>query len=190
MQYGSIGWSLGCTLGVGLGVGETRKVITLIGDGSFQMTAQELSSIIRRKANVIIFLLNNSGYTIEVQIHDNTYNDIQNWNYYKLVDVFNFGSGTETITNGDAANVSATVGSKRRKKDIAAVESNVVVDESGNTSGCLALKVKTSEELADAIKQSDKHTGLSFIECILDRFDCTSTLLEWGSRVASSNGRY
>jgi pyruvate decarboxylase len=88
MQYGSIGWSVGACLGVSLAVGDHRQVIALIGDGSFQMTAQELSTMIRRHVNITIFLLNNNGYTIEVQIHDNAYNDIQNWKYAELVNVF------------------------------------------------------------------------------------------------------
>ena len=38
----------------------------MIGDGSFQMTAQELSTMIRMRSNSIIFIFNNLGYQIEV----------------------------------------------------------------------------------------------------------------------------
>ena len=82
MQYGSIGWSVGATLGYALG--GARRVITLIGDGSFQMTAQEVSTMIRYGLNPIIFLINNGGYTIEVEIHDGPYNPIKNWDYAGL----------------------------------------------------------------------------------------------------------
>lgn len=41
----------------------------LIGDGSFQLTAREMSMIIHQKLNVVIFLINNAGYTIEQCIH-------------------------------------------------------------------------------------------------------------------------
>ena len=41
MQYGSIGWSVGATLGYELGSTQPCRVISLIGDGSFQLTAQE-----------------------------------------------------------------------------------------------------------------------------------------------------
>ena len=47
-----------------------RKVICMIGDGSFQVTAQEVSQMVRHKLPVLIFLFNNRGYTIEVEIHD------------------------------------------------------------------------------------------------------------------------
>lgn len=93
MQYGSIGWSVGATLGCALGLGEKRRVIALIGDGSFQLTAQEVSTMIRAGLNPIIFLINNGGYTIEVEIHDGPYNTIKNWDYAGLVDVFSAGEG-------------------------------------------------------------------------------------------------
>ena len=93
MQYGSIGWSVGAVLGLALGNGGKRRVIGCIGDGSFQMTAQEISTMIRYDANPIIFLINNGGYTIEVEIHDGPYNTIKNWDYAKLVEVFGAGEG-------------------------------------------------------------------------------------------------
>ncbi|MFY8215432.1 MAG: thiamine pyrophosphate-binding protein [Chthoniobacterales bacterium] len=93
MQYGSIGWATGATLGVALGAAPGRRTIALIGDGSFQLTAQEVSTMIRHEATPIIFLFNNRGYTIEVEIHDGPYNNIKNWNYAGLMDVFNAGEG-------------------------------------------------------------------------------------------------
>ena len=92
MQYGSIGWSVGASLGYALGGGD-RRLISCIGDGSFQLTAQEISTMIRYDAKPIIFLINNGGYTIEVEIHDGPYNTIKNWDYAALVDVFSAGEG-------------------------------------------------------------------------------------------------
>ena len=86
MQYGSIGWSVGATLGYAIGAPQ-RRVIACIGDGSFQLTAQELSTMIRYNATPLIFLMNNRGYTIEVEIHDGPYNNIANWNYAELMGV-------------------------------------------------------------------------------------------------------
>jgi len=93
MQYGSIGWSVGTTLGYSLGCSPHRRVITFVGDGSFQLTGQEVSTMIRYELNPIIFVLNNGGYTIEVEIHDGPYNNIKNWDYAGIVDVFNAGEG-------------------------------------------------------------------------------------------------
>tara|TARA_R110000868_G_scaffold64011_1_gene192634 strand:- start:2013 stop:3695 length:1683 start_codon:yes stop_codon:yes gene_type:complete len=89
MQYGSIGWSVGALLGMQAAFKEKKRVIGLIGDGSFQMSAQEVSTLIRYNFKPIIFLMNNAAYTIEVQIHDGPYNVINNWHYAELVKVFN-----------------------------------------------------------------------------------------------------
>jgi len=94
MQYGSIGWSVGAVLGHAAALQrEGRRVIAMIGDGSFQMTAQEVSTMIRYGLDPILFLINNRGYTIEVEIHDGIYNNIKNWDYAGLVEVFNAGEG-------------------------------------------------------------------------------------------------
>ena len=66
MQWGHIGWSVPAVFGYTLGAPD-RRVIAMIGDGSFQLTAQEVAQIIRQKLPVIIFLINNRGYTIEVE---------------------------------------------------------------------------------------------------------------------------
>ncbi|CAK9172019.1 unnamed protein product [Ilex paraguariensis] len=92
MQYGSIGWSVGATLGYAQAASD-KRVIACIGDGSFQVTAQDVSTMIRCGQNTIIFLINNGGYTIEVEIHDGPYNVIKNWNYTGLVDAIHNGEG-------------------------------------------------------------------------------------------------
>jgi indolepyruvate decarboxylase len=87
--WGSIGYSLPATFGSLIAAPERRHVL-FIGDGSFQLTAQELSSILRHKQKPIIFLINNDGYTIERLILGETsgYNDVQPWQYAKLCSVF------------------------------------------------------------------------------------------------------
>lgn len=55
------------------------------------MTAQDVSTMIRNCQKSIIFLLNNGGYTIEVEIHDGPYNVIKNWNYTALIDAIKNG---------------------------------------------------------------------------------------------------
>ncbi|KAF3778921.1 Pyruvate decarboxylase 4 [Nymphaea thermarum] len=92
MQYGSIGWSVGATLGYAQAA-KDKRVIACIGDGSFQMTAQDVSTMLRCNQKTIIFLINNGGYTIEVEIHDGPYNVIKNWNYTGLIDAIYNGEG-------------------------------------------------------------------------------------------------
>ncbi|CAL0304419.1 unnamed protein product [Lupinus luteus] len=92
MQYGSIGWSVGATLGYAQAVPE-KRVLAFIGDGSFQVSAQEISTMLRCGQKTIVFLINNGGYTIEVEIHDGPYNVIKNWNYTGLIDAIHNGEG-------------------------------------------------------------------------------------------------
>src|SRR5699024_1308932 len=67
-----------------------RRHVLFIGDGSFQLTAQELSTILREDLKPIIVLVNNQGYTIERYILgiNEKYNDIANWQYAELPKVF------------------------------------------------------------------------------------------------------
>ena len=86
--YMSIGYATPAGLGVALARPEKRAVI-FAGDGAFQMTAQEVSTIIRNRCNAIIVLLNNDGYLIERFLHeDGHYNDIQPWRYAELPKAF------------------------------------------------------------------------------------------------------
>ena len=94
MQYGSIGWSVPASFGYSKGL-EARPAPgrRSIGDGSFQLTAQEVSNMIRHGQEILIFLVNNRGYVIESAIHDGPYNYYKNWDYAGLIDVFNAGDG-------------------------------------------------------------------------------------------------
>ena len=92
MQWGHIGWSVPSMFGYAVGAPERRNIL-MVGDGSFQLTAQEVGQMVRRNLPVIIFLINNAGYTIEVEIHDGPYNNIKNWNYAGIIDTFNATDG-------------------------------------------------------------------------------------------------
>ncbi|MCG0995112.1 pyruvate decarboxylase [Acetobacter indonesiensis] len=106
MQWGHIGWSVPAAFGYAVGAPE-RRTILMVGDGSFQLTAQEVAQMTRRKLPVIIFLINNAGYTIEVEIHDGPYNNIKNWDYAAVVNAFNAedgkGIGLRATTAGELA---------------------------------------------------------------------------------------
>ena len=123
MQYGSIGWAVGALLGYATALNGQKRVIALIGDGSFQLTAQEVSTMIRYELNPIIFLINNGGYTIEVEIHDGPYNNIKNWDYAGLVQVFNADDGNgwscQVKTVGELADA---VGKAQAHEGLALIE--------------------------------------------------------------------
>ncbi|MBS3813582.1 alpha-keto acid decarboxylase family protein, partial [Candidatus Bipolaricaulota bacterium] len=98
--YLSIGYSVPAALGAGLSRSDKRPVV-FVGDGAFQMTAQGLSTILRRGLNPIFFLMNNSGYTIERVFHDGKYNDIHGWEYHRIPKVFGGKAGMRVKTRGD-----------------------------------------------------------------------------------------
>jgi indolepyruvate decarboxylase len=83
--WGSIGYTLPAAFGAQTAEPE-RRVVLLIGDGSAQLTAQELGSMLRDGQKPVIFLLNNDGYTVERAIHgpQQRYNDIAQWNWTQL----------------------------------------------------------------------------------------------------------
>lgn len=71
------------------------RTILFIGDGSLQMTIQSISDIIRNRLNLIIFVINNKGYTMERFIHGTKadYNDIQPWSYLEAPRFFGAPEG-------------------------------------------------------------------------------------------------
>jgi indolepyruvate decarboxylase len=87
--WGSLGYALPAALGTSLAAPDRRQLVFL-GDGAFQMTVQELSTILRLNLNPIILLLNNDGYTIERLIlgSESSYNDISPWQYSEVPAAF------------------------------------------------------------------------------------------------------
>jgi pyruvate decarboxylase/indolepyruvate decarboxylase len=65
MQWGAIGWSVPASFEYAMGMEDDRRIVSIIGDGSFQLSAQEVANMIRYKTNNVIFLVNNHGYVIE-----------------------------------------------------------------------------------------------------------------------------
>ncbi|KAF9267466.1 pyruvate decarboxylase [Marasmius fiardii PR-910] len=100
--WGSIGWTVGSTLGAALAAKDVGlgRTILFIGDGSLQLTVQELSTMLRKGLTPIIFVLNNSGYTIERYLHgmNRKYNDISNWNWTALPSVLGDADGVKSKT--------------------------------------------------------------------------------------------
>jgi indolepyruvate decarboxylase len=84
--WGSIGWATPAAFGAALS-SPNRRTILVTGEGSHQLTAQEVSQFQRFGLNPIIFVLNNSGYLIERLLSKNPdfyYNDLAQWQYSKL----------------------------------------------------------------------------------------------------------
>lgn len=100
--YTSMGFSLPAALGAQVARPEARLVV-ICGDGAFQMTGQELSTIIRYGFAPVIIVLDNGGYGTERKLHEGDwkFNDIHGWNYSKLPDIYGGGTGYQIRTEED-----------------------------------------------------------------------------------------
>ncbi|KAJ5900224.1 uncharacterized protein N7473_004294 [Penicillium subrubescens] len=159
LLYGSIGWSLPAAMGSQLARPEGRSVL-MIGDGSFQMTAQELSTMIRLKMNSVIFIFNNMGYRIESAIHDGPYNYVSNWNYALFA---------ETLCNishspGNGNNYLTEV--ERRDQ---------------NNPALFVMRIKTHDDLLLAVDRVLREPNkLAVLECCIHPWDISEALARFG----------
>lgn len=92
--YTSMGFSIPAALGAAT-ARPNHRVVVLVGDGAFQMTGQELSTLIANGHAPIIILLDNHGYGTERYLHEGDwkYNEINPWNYCGLLQVYGSGVG-------------------------------------------------------------------------------------------------
>ena len=96
--------SMGFAVPAALGAKTARpdlKVVALVGDGAFQMTGMELSTIVRRRMPVTVIVLDNEGYGTERLIHEGSFNDINPWRYELLPQVLGGGTGYDVRTEGE-----------------------------------------------------------------------------------------
>jgi indolepyruvate decarboxylase len=146
--WAAVGYALPALLGTLLAAPRRRQLL-FIGDGAFQMTAQELSTILRRGLKPIIFLINNNGYTIERLIlgASSSYNDINQWRYVEAASFFD--------TQDQA----------------------------------IAYRVRTEDELEDALTTSLNREALVLIELLMSRLDAPGPLANFAQRCAEFNFR-
>jgi indolepyruvate decarboxylase len=84
--WGSIGWATPAAFGAAMAAPK-RRTILVTGEGSHQLTAQEVSQFYRFGLKPIIFVLNNDGYLIERLLCKDPeiyYNNLAEWNYFRL----------------------------------------------------------------------------------------------------------
>ncbi len=98
--YTSMGFSVPAALGAGIANRALRPLV-IVGDGAFQMTGMELSTIVRQGLNPIVVVMNNKGYTTERFLLEGSFNDIQNWAYHRLPEVLGAGLGLEAHTEDE-----------------------------------------------------------------------------------------
>jgi indolepyruvate decarboxylase len=102
--YTSMGFAVPAALGVQMARPHVRPIV-VVGDGAFQMTGHELSSLARYGSRALVFVLNNRGYTTERFIHEGPYNDVHEWAYHLMPQLLRSGRGFEVRTEGDLERV-------------------------------------------------------------------------------------
>ena len=101
--YTSMGFSVPAALGATIARPDLRRVVAIVGDGAFQMTGMELSTIVRRR------LAHDRHRARQRRLRHRAvpapgryeFNDIQPWAYHKLPEVLGGGTGYEVRTEGE-----------------------------------------------------------------------------------------
>jgi len=100
--YTSMGSAIPGAVGVAFARPDVLPVV-LVGDGAFQMSCTELSTLVRYKKSAIVVVLNNDGYTTERYLLEGAFNDLSMWSYDRIVDVIGGGSGWVVRTENELA---------------------------------------------------------------------------------------
>jgi indolepyruvate decarboxylase len=97
-----MGFAVPAALGAMVARPDLRPVV-LVGDGAFQMTGMELSTIVMHGLSPIVIVLDNRGYGTERLLHrgDHKFNDVHPWAYHKLPELLGGGTGYDIRTEGD-----------------------------------------------------------------------------------------
>jgi indolepyruvate decarboxylase len=98
--YASLGFAVPASLGLQLANPAARPLV-LVGDGAFQMTGMELSTIARYGLNPIVIVLNNGGYGTERPMQDGQFNDLLRWQYSQIPKVLGTGLGFRVTTEDE-----------------------------------------------------------------------------------------
>lgn len=98
--YLSMGFAIPAAIGV-MAAKPNNRSISVVGDGAFQMTGIELSTAVKFGMKPIVFILNNDGYGTQRFIIDGPFNEILQWNYTKLTELFGSGVSKKVSTLGE-----------------------------------------------------------------------------------------
>jgi TPP-dependent 2-oxoacid decarboxylase len=118
--YCSMGFAVPAAIGAQL-ANPTLRPIVIVGDGAFQMTGMEISTISRFDLNPIIIVLNNNGYGTERPMLDGPFNDILPWNYYRIPEIIGHGKGF-VIETEDQLEKSLSAAERIYSKDLCVLD--------------------------------------------------------------------
>ncbi len=126
---GTMGFALPAAIGAKLG-NNNKQVVAIIGDGGFQMTMQELGTIVQHNIDIKIVVLNNSYLGMIRQLHDI---------YYGGRDYFNEHQGPDFVKIAESYNIKSKRISQRNEIENA-------IDEMLNFNGTYLLEVRVEKK--------------------------------------------
>jgi len=193
-----MGWSLPAAIGATFAKDSCdKRSIVFIGDGAYNMSGSELSTLYRSGSNAIIILLNNAGYATERPMLDGPWNDTPHINYFLFPYTMSKSFDPNVLANIDAdANATeptspesislllseAKIASSKNLKSNNSRESMVKPSEDKFVS----TQCKTIQSFKNALNTASKMTDyLHFIEVILPKNGKSNAL----QRIAGCLGR-
>lgn len=98
--YLTMGFAVPGSVGAMAAAPDSRAFV-IVGDGAFQMTGMELSTMAKYQQTPIIIIINNDGYGTQRHIIDGPFNNITRWDYSKVTDMIGYGTSFKVTTKGE-----------------------------------------------------------------------------------------
>jgi len=121
----SIGYATPAALGACVAAPD-RRVLLFTGDGSLQLTVQEISTMLYNGCRPILFILNNSGYTIEkylnVKTSNQRYNQIPAWQYTQLAEALGGKAFTAQVRTNRELDEAITAAEQAQTSQLCIIE--------------------------------------------------------------------
>jgi indolepyruvate decarboxylase len=95
--YTSMGFAVPGTVGACFARPDLRPLV-VVGDGAFQMTGTELSTIAHHGFSPIVVVLNNRSYGTEEAMLRGSFNDLPEWQYHRMTELLGKGWGCQVRT--------------------------------------------------------------------------------------------
>lgn len=124
--YLSMGFAVPASVGA-MAANPGSRAVVIVGDGAFQMTGIELSTVAKEGMAPVVLLINNDGYGTQRHIIDGAFNNIHPWDYTKLCELLRYGKSYRADTMG--ALKDALAAAMANEKEMALIEVVVPRDD-------------------------------------------------------------
>ena len=133
-----MGFAVPASTGIAMAA-KTLRPYVLVGDGAFQMTGAELSTIVRLGLNPIIIILNNDGYGAMRKIRAGRFNVITQWDYTGVCELVRGGESTTASTKGE---FDTALRGAQKSDDVCVIELKIPRSETSRQLARVASEVR------------------------------------------------